>query len=116
MESAQANVAAAEAALRQAHAHELLTQRRCAHRGLDPRTRCRTPQALAEQAEVELGYAQVFAPVTGKVNVRAARQGEVVAAGATIVTVMDLTPDLGLRAAAGDPGRLPCSWATACAW
>ena len=48
-------------------------------------------QALAEQAQVELGYSQVFAPVTGKVNVRAARQGEVVAAGGTIVTIMDLT-------------------------
>ncbi|MGA2219600.1 MAG: efflux RND transporter periplasmic adaptor subunit, partial [Terracidiphilus sp.] len=30
-------------------------------------------------------------PVSGKVNVRAARQGEVVAAGAPIVTIMDLT-------------------------
>ncbi len=55
------------------------------------RARCRTAQALAQQAKVELGYAQVFAPVTGNVNVRAARQGEVVAAGGSIVTVMDLT-------------------------
>ena len=47
--------------------------------------------ALAEQAGVEVGYAQVYAPVTGKVNVWAARQGEVVAAGAPIVTIMDLT-------------------------
>jgi HlyD family secretion protein len=48
-------------------------------------------RALAEQAKVEVGYSQVFAPVSGKVNVRAARQGEVVAAGAPIVTIMDLT-------------------------
>jgi len=48
-------------------------------------------QALAEQAKAEVGYAQVFAPVGGKVNVRAARQGEVVAPGAAIVTIMDLT-------------------------
>ena len=48
-------------------------------------------RALADQAKVELGYAQVFAPVSGRVNVRAARQGEVVAAGAAIVTIMDLT-------------------------
>ncbi len=34
---------------------------------------------------------KVFAPVTGKVNVLAARQGEVVAAGGTIATIMDLT-------------------------
>jgi multidrug resistance efflux pump len=33
----------------------------------------------------------VFAPVSGKINVRAARQGEVVTAGATIVTIMDLS-------------------------
>jgi multidrug resistance efflux pump len=46
---------------------------------------------MAEQAKVQVGYAQVFAPVSGKVNVRAARQGEVVAAGATIVTIMDLS-------------------------
>jgi multidrug efflux pump subunit AcrA (membrane-fusion protein) len=32
----------------------------------------------------------VFAPVTGKVNQWAARQGEVVAAGTPIVTIMDL--------------------------
>jgi multidrug resistance efflux pump len=48
-------------------------------------------RALADQAKVELGYTQVFAPVSGKVNVRAVRQGEVVGAGATIVTIMDLT-------------------------
>jgi multidrug resistance efflux pump len=48
-------------------------------------------QALAEQAKVELGYTRIFAPVTGRVNVRAARQGEVVTAGAPIVTIMDLT-------------------------
>jgi HlyD family secretion protein len=48
-------------------------------------------RALAQEAKVEVGYSQVFAPVSGKVNVRAARQGEVVAAGAPIVTIMDLT-------------------------
>jgi multidrug resistance efflux pump len=48
-------------------------------------------RALAEQAKVEVGYSKVFAPVSGKVNVLAARQGEVVAAGAAIATVMDLT-------------------------
>ncbi len=48
-------------------------------------------KALAEQAKVELGYSKVFAPVSGKVNVLAAREGEVVGAGAAIVTIMDLT-------------------------
>jgi len=48
-------------------------------------------KALADQASVELGYAKVFAPVSGPVNVLAARQGEVLAAGGTIATIMDLT-------------------------
>ncbi len=48
-------------------------------------------QALLDQAQIEQGYAQVRSPVTGIVDVRAARQGEVVAAGTPIVTVVDLT-------------------------
>jgi multidrug resistance efflux pump len=90
VDSARENVSAAEASLRQAHAHELLTT--VAARTVDEtRDQAANARALAEQASVELGYAQVFAPVSGKVNVRAARQGEVVAAGAAIVTIMDLT-------------------------
>jgi multidrug resistance efflux pump len=90
VETARENIAAAEAALRQAHAHELLTN--VAARTVDEsRGAAENARALAEQAKVELGYAQVFAPVSGKVNVRAARQGEVVAAGAAIVTIMDLS-------------------------
>ncbi len=90
VESANANVAAAKAALQQAHAHELLAsvsaQTVASTRGV-----VQNAKALADQAHVELGYAQVFAPVTGKVNVLAARQGEVLAAGGTIATVMDLS-------------------------
>jgi multidrug resistance efflux pump len=90
VDSARENVSAAEASLRQARAHELLTT--VAARTVDEtRDQAANARALAEQASVELGYAQVFAPVSGKVNVRAARQGEVVAAGAAIVTIMDLT-------------------------
>src|SRR5580658_7184455 len=90
VDSAKENVLAAEASLRQAHAHELLTT--VAARTVDEtRDQAANARALAQQAAVELGYSQVFAPVGGKVNVRAARQGEVVAAGATIVTIMDLT-------------------------
>ncbi len=89
VQTARENVAAAEAALHQARAHELLTT--VAARTVDStRDEVQNARALADQAKVELGYAQVFAPVSGKVNVRAARQGEVVAAGAPIVTVMDL--------------------------
>jgi multidrug resistance efflux pump len=90
VDAARENVAAAEASLRQARAHEMLTN--VAARTVDStRGEVENARALAEQAKVEVGYSQVFAPVSGKVNVRAARQGEVVAAGATIVTIMDLT-------------------------
>ena len=89
VETARENVAAAEASLRQARAHELLTN--VAVQTVDStRDEVENARALAEQAKVQQGYAQVFAPVSGKVNVRAARQGEVVAAGAAIVTIMDL--------------------------
>jgi multidrug resistance efflux pump len=90
VETAKANVAAAEAALNQARAHEMLDT--VAQRTVvETRNTAESARALAEQAKVELGYSQVFAPVSGKVNVRVARQGEVVTAGAAIVTIMDLT-------------------------
>ena len=90
VDAAKENVAAAEASLRQARAHELLAT--VAARTVDStRDEVENARALAEQAKVQLGYAQVFAPVSGRVNVRAARQGEVVAAGAAIVTIMDLS-------------------------
>jgi len=90
VESAKQNVAASEASLRQAQAHEMLAA--VAARTVNTtRSTAENARALAEQAKIELSYSQVFAPVSGKVNVRAARQGEVVAAGATIVTIMDLT-------------------------
>ena len=90
VDTARQNVAAAEASLRQARAHELLAT--VAARTVDEtRNQVENARALAEQAQVEVGYSQVFAPVSGKVNVLVARQGEVVAAGGPIVTVMDLT-------------------------
>ena len=54
--------------------------------------------AQKNQAVVRLGYTNVYAPVTGTVSVRAARQGEVVNIGAPIVTIVDLT-DTWARAA-----------------
>lgn len=90
VDTARQNVAAAEASLRQARAHEMLAT--VAARTVDEtRNQVANARALAEQAKVEVGYSQVFAPVSGKVNVRAARQGEVVTAGGAIVTIMDLT-------------------------
>lgn len=90
VDTAKANLAAAEASLKQARAHELLTA--VAERTIvTSRNAAENAKALAEQAQVQQGYAQVLSPVTGKVNVRAARQGEVVSAGTPIVTVMDLS-------------------------
>ncbi len=54
--------------------------------------------AQRKQAEVRLGYTNVYAPVSGTVSVRAARQGEVINIGAPIVTIVDLT-DTWVRAA-----------------
>ena len=90
VDTARENLSASEASLRQARAHELLTV--VAARTVDStRDEVKNARALADQAKIQLGYAQVFAPVSGKINVRATRQGEVVAAGAAIVTIMDLT-------------------------
>lgn len=49
----------------------------------------RTAEAQLVEAETRLGYTQVLAPVPGVVNVRAAREGEVVNPGQAIVTVVD---------------------------
>ena len=47
--------------------------------------------ALKNQAAVRLGYTNVYAPVSGTISVRAARQGEVVNIGSPIVTIVDLS-------------------------
>lgn len=90
VQTAKENVSASEAALRQARAHELQTTV-AARTVASTRGQVQNARALADQADVELGYAKVVAPVDGKVNQWAARQGEVVAAGTPIVTIMDLT-------------------------
>jgi multidrug resistance efflux pump len=90
VDAARQNLAADQALLKQAHAHELLA-------AVSARTVSQTradeanAKALADEARVEEGYAQVVAPVDGRIDVWAARQGEVVAAGTPIVTIMDLT-------------------------
>jgi HlyD family secretion protein len=89
-QTAKENVSAAEASLKQAQAHELLASAN-AQTVESTRSLVANARALADQAGAALGYTQVLAPVTGKVNVLAARQGEVLAAGGTIATVMDLT-------------------------
>jgi multidrug resistance efflux pump len=62
------------------------------------RSDLKTAVAQKNQAAVRLGYTNVYAPVSGTVSVRAARQGEVVNIGAPIVTIVDLT-DTWARAA-----------------
>ena len=59
--------------------------------------------AQKNQAAVRLGYTKIYAPVSGTVSVRAARQGEVVNIGAPIVTIVDLERHLG---AGGNSGNL----------
>ena len=83
-------LSAAQANLRQARAHELLAAV-SAHTVDSTRADVANARALADQARVEKSYAEVLAPVSGRVNVWAAREGEVVAMGAPIVTIMDLT-------------------------
>jgi multidrug resistance efflux pump len=88
--TAENNLAAAQANLRQARAHEMLTD--VSAQTVDStRSDVANARALAQQARIEKSYAEVLAPISGRVNVWAARQGEVVAMGAPIVTIMDLT-------------------------
>src|SRR5437868_9633057 len=55
-------------------------------------------EAQLKEAEVRLGYTKVYAPVSGTVSVRAAREGEVLTAGQPIVTIVDFG-DTWVRAA-----------------
>jgi len=88
--AARGNLAAAEASLKQARAHELLTS--VSARTVDEmRDSMHSAQAQADEARVEQSYANVYAPIDGRIDVWAARQGEVVAASTPIVTIMDLT-------------------------
>ena len=64
----------------------------------DTRAQLENAEAQLKQAEVRLGYTKIYAPVTGTVLVRAAREGEVLMAGQAIVTIVDLG-DTWVRAA-----------------
>jgi multidrug resistance efflux pump len=90
VKAAEANLNSAVARTQQANAAKSTVQS----------TEADLKNAIAQknQAAVRLGYTNVYAPVTGTVSVRAARQGEVVNIGAPIVTIVDLT-DTWVRAA-----------------
>lgn len=97
MQAQQELVKAAEADLNAAIAR---TQQANAAKSTVQSTQADLKTAIAQknQAAVRLGYTNVYAPVSGTVSVRAARQGEVVNIGAPIVTIIDLT-DTWARAA-----------------
>ncbi len=88
--AAQADLNTAIANTHQAHAAESTVQ--------STRGQLANAEAQLKEAEVRLGYTKVYAPVTGTVSVRAAREGEVLNAGQPIVTIVDLN-DTWVRAA-----------------
>jgi HlyD family secretion protein len=90
VETARGNAGAAEASLKTAQANTLEAQA-AAKTVAATRNDMRNAEALLQQARIQLDYAQVVAPISGKVNVRAARPGEVVSASTPIVTITDLT-------------------------
>lgn len=90
VDSAKSNVAAAEASLKVAVANTIQAQA-AARTVSATHSDMQNAQAMLDQAQVQLGYARVVSPIAGKVNVRAARQGEVVSPGTPIVTITDLT-------------------------
>ncbi len=97
VQAQQDMVSAAEADLKAANAR---TNQASAAKSTVAATEADLKNAMAQknQAAVRLGYTSVYAPVSGTVSVRAARQGEVVNIGAPIVTIVDLN-DTWVRAA-----------------
>ena len=88
--AAESTLTAAQASLRQARAHELLASV-SARTVASSRADVANARALANQARIEKSYAEVVSPVSGRVAVWAARQGEVVTMGEPIVSIMDLS-------------------------
>jgi HlyD family secretion protein len=97
VQSLQKQVSAAEADLNMAIAN---THQAHAAQSTVASTRSQlaNAEAMLKQAEVRLGYTKIYAPVTGTVSVRAAREGEVLNPGQPIVTIVELS-DTWVRAA-----------------
>src|SRR6202021_1399470 len=90
VESLKEQVTAAQADLNSAIARP--NQATAAQRTVaSTRAQLENATAQLKEAEVRLGYTKIYAPVTGTVLVRAAREGEVVNAGQAIVTVVDFS-------------------------
>jgi multidrug resistance efflux pump len=96
--SAQKNVDAAQADLNMAQAR-IHQQQAASSNVAANQAQVANARAQLAQAETRLGYTKVYAPVSGTVSVRAARQGEVVNPGTPIVTIIDFG-DTWVRAAA----------------
>jgi HlyD family secretion protein len=88
--AAEADLNAALANTHQAHAAESTVR--------STRAQLANAEAQLKEAEVRLGYTKIYAPLSGTVSVRAAREGEVLNAGQPIVTLVDLG-DTWVRAA-----------------
>jgi HlyD family secretion protein len=88
--AAQADLNTAIANTHQAHAAQSTVA--------STRAQLLNAEAQLKEAEVRLGYTKIYAPVTGTVSVRAAREGEYLTAGQPIVTIVDLA-DTWVRAA-----------------
>jgi multidrug resistance efflux pump len=88
MKAAQARVAAAQDAVRAADAEVTAAIARTHQQGA-AQSNVAATRAQAQEAAARLGYTRVVSPVTGTVSVRVARQGEVLMAGAPIVTIVD---------------------------
>jgi HlyD family secretion protein len=95
--SLQQQVTAAQAGLNSAIAN---THQASAARSTVASTRGQllNSEAQLKEAEVRLGYTKIYAPVTGTVSVRAAREGEYLNPGQPIATIVDFT-DTWVRAA-----------------
>ena len=88
-QAARDQMAAAEAALKAAEART--SQAKAARENVkSTQGLWASAQAQAVLAGARLGYTTIRAPITGKVGIWAARQGEVVNPGAAIVTIVDL--------------------------
>jgi len=90
VDAAKQSIAAAEASLKLAVANTIQAQA-AVKTVASTRSDMQSAQAQLAQAQIELDYANVISPITGKVNVLAGRVGEVVAAGTPIATITDLT-------------------------
>jgi multidrug resistance efflux pump len=88
--AAQADLNSAIANTHQAHAAQSTVA--------STRAQLLNAEAQLKEAEVRLGYTKIYAPVTGTVSVRAAREGEYLNPGQPIVTIVDYT-DTWVRAA-----------------